>query len=272
MKRKLLLAPLIAGLAFGLVDTAYALNKQSSKQHNYHTKAIEANKVVSVYVLIDTDKDLDNFKNFVRSNAKLPFNRVLLSFLRPTFPIYEKDSLANTGMVGNFTTSSAQEKHAKDQFTELKGIIAELQKKNVSAFLSVGGWNYSCNYDVYKDQCGGSPTENHFDWFPDPTDPKQAQIATQSYRNLVDLAHDLGANGLDWDYEEFWHADAFADNWSTIANAGVWAQIPEDLIKNPTYNGIVNLNTGHVALDGKTAAIMDKTINKIDGILHAAID
>ena len=35
-------------------------------------------------------------------------------------------------------------------------------------------------------------------------------FATQSYDSLIQLAQDLGVDGIDFDYEEFWHADYFA--------------------------------------------------------------
>lgn len=34
-----------------------------------------------------------------------------------------------------------------------------------------------------------------------------------AYDNLIRLAVDLGVQGIDFDYEEFWHADKFANVW-----------------------------------------------------------
>ena len=35
------------------------------------------------------------------------------------------------------------------------------------------------------------------------------QIALESYEKVLLVARDLGCDGLDLDYEEFWHADNF---------------------------------------------------------------
>lgn len=235
---------------------------------------VPSDNVVSVYVLIDTEKDLDSFATWLNHTAKLPFNRVIFSFLRPTFPVYTQNSLANSGIMGYFGDGDG---HGADAFVKLQRVIQEVRAKQVEAFVSLGGWNYSCNYDAYGTRCGGVPKTVDpvngfdFDYFPEPNTSE----GVQSYHNLVDLVHDLGADGIDWDYEEFWHADKYAHSWVQWESYGPWTQSSQLGVAyaNPSYQNVVDLNGGSVDTSaGDKAAIMDATIAKMDNILNVLIN
>jgi chitinase len=54
-----------------------------------------------------------------------------------------------------------------------------------------------------------------FDWFPDTkqTDTEKDTWGWAAYANVVKMAKDLGCDGVDLDYEEFWHADWHRRKW-----------------------------------------------------------
>jgi len=82
-------------------------------------------------------------------------------------------------------------------FSKLKEAIAYVKSRGIEVFLSVGGWDYSCNPYLYCKSLnlyGGSPKDcsksayysyvcepqgyaQTFDWFPDPTDPSDLETA-----------------------------------------------------------------------------------------------
>ena len=62
-------------------------------------------------------------------------------------------SLANTGIMNYFGAGDGQGVAA---FNQLKEAVALSKAKNIQTFLSVGGWNYSCNFEVYGTNCGAA--------------------------------------------------------------------------------------------------------------------
>ncbi|HHF7375706.1 glycoside hydrolase family 18 protein [Legionella bozemanae] len=228
-------------------------------------------KVVSVYLLIDNPAQLQQYVNDLLKLKKPNFNRVIFSFVRPSLIDYQTGNLAKTGILGYFTDHDGKGAQAFDQ---LKAAIKLSEEKNIQTFLSVGGWNYSCNFAVARGACGpasSSINQAFYDWFPDPTDPdrEQASKAKTSYANLVKLANDLGVDGIDFDYEEFWHADQYAVSWGPSSN-GEWSTDIAQSILNaggPTYNNLMKygINSG-------SSYVMPKTIDKVDAILHALMD
>ncbi len=228
-------------------------------------------KIVSVYLLLEKTStltqyinDLNNLSNNDNGDGRPNFNRVILSFFRPTLTNYQSGNLANTGILGYFDQGDGKGQAA---FNLLKQAIALSHSKNIQVFLSVGGWNYSCNYSVYGDKCGPPPSgEDQYDYFPDPTISSQKQIAETSYANLVKLANDLGVDGIDFDYEEFWHADANAVAW----NGSPWSTVAAQQILNdggPTYDNLMKDATG-----SGSSYVMPATISKVDAILQLIIN
>ena len=236
------------------------------------TPAPSADKVVTVYLLIDSPAQLKQYTDDLNRVSKVNFNRVIFSFVKPTLTNYVSGSLANTGIMNYFNAGDGQGVAA---FNQLKAAVALSKAKNIQAFLSVGGWNYSCNYAVYGDKCGAAATEAngiHYDWFPDPSDATQAATAKTSYENVIKLTNDLGMQGIDLDAEEFWHADKYAVSWKP-GSTGEWST---DIAKGinaaggPTYANLVQYGGGAATSSGP--AIMPKTVEKMAAIMHALED
>lgn len=215
---------------------------------------IAANPKISAYYLsgpaaqVDTQEyyaSLDNFKKLSRdiSKNKSNFNTLVLSFVQPGFVNYEKNSLKCSGLFG-YTCTSGQSisikeaENARADFMALKGVIADLKSHGVSTYIAVGGWNFSCDPKIYditaskKDACGNEPGAV-YDIFPNPLTkiPRfdstiTGKAADKAYRNIVNLAANLGVEGIDVDYEEFWHADINAKSW----------KLTPDSIKVPLNN------------------------------------
>ncbi|KTD11125.1 Glycosyl hydrolases family 18 [Legionella gratiana] len=257
---------LYAALIFSCSPTLFSKFANAALMN---TDFSQGEKIVSVYLLIDTPEQLQQYVNDLTKIQKANFNRVLFSFVRPTLISYLSGNLAGTGILGYYTDHDGKGAQA---FQALKAAINLSKEKQIQTFLSVGGWNYSCNIDVDKEACGplSSPTHNIFyDWFPDPTDQAQASKAKTSYANLIKLANDLGVDGIDIDYEEFWHADKYAINWGPSAS-GEWStDIAQSILKagGPTYNNLMKYGTG-----SGSSFVMPKTVEKVHAILHAIID
>lgn len=252
-----------------ILSCSLLLYSKSINTEPTSTYSDQNEKIVSVYLLIDTPQQLQKYVNDLAKIQKPNFNRVIFSFVRPTLIDYQSGNLATTGILGYYTDHDGKGAQA---FQALKTAIKLSKEKHIQAFLSVGGSNYSCNFDVDKEVCGppSSLDKNHFyDWFPDPTDPSQASIAKTCYANLIKLADDLGVDGIDFDYEEFWHADKFAINWSP-SGSGEWSiDIANTIIKEggPSYNNLMKYATG-----SGSSFVMPRTVEKVDAILHAMID
>ncbi|WP_245183344.1 glycoside hydrolase family 18 protein [Legionella israelensis] len=218
-------------------------------------------KIVTVYLLIDEPAQLKRYVDDLKKIAKPNFNRVIFSFVRPSLPNYQSGSLANTGILGYFDEGDG---NGTEAFNQLKEAVTLSKQKSIETFLSVGGWNYSCNFSLYGENCGGK--EMNYDYFPDPNDPAEADLAKTSYNNLVTLTNDLGIDGVDFDYEEFWHADAYAESWA----GQPWAtDIANNILKDggATYDNLMKNATG----SGSTF-VMPKTVNKVQSILHLIMD
>ncbi|MBN9229786.1 MAG: hypothetical protein J0I93_02940 [Legionella sp.] len=226
-------------------------------------------KLVSVYLLIDDNKQLQQYIQDLSKIDKPNFNRIIFSFVKPTLTQYQSGSLANTGIMGYF---DAHDGKGVDAFQNLKKAVALSKQKNIEAFLSVGGWNYSCNYALFGERCGMVPSAAngiHYDWFPDPTEPAEKTTAQISYTNLVRLTKDLGMDGIDFDYEEFWHADQYAITWGPSAT-GEWStDIARSIVNagGPSYETLMEYGT-----HSGSSFVMPKTVDKVSAILHAIID
>ncbi|VEB37403.1 glycoside hydrolase family 18 protein [Legionella cherrii] len=234
-----------------------------------NTKDAVNGKIVSVYLLIDRPEQLQQYVDDLVKLQKPNFNRVLFSFVRPTLIDYQSGSLADTGILGYYTDHDGKGAQA---FNALKSAIKLSKQKNIQTFLSVGGWNYSCNFDLTQEACGprsSSINQIFYDWFPDPSDKDQASKAKTSYANIVKLANDLGVDGIDIDYEEFWHADQYAVTWGP-SSAGEWStDIAQRILDagGPTYENLMKYG-----ISSGSSFVMPKTIDKVDAILHTIMD
>ncbi|MGY3910117.1 glycosyl hydrolase family 18 protein [Aeromonas piscicola] len=184
--------------------------------------------------------NLETLSNQVASQ-KSNFNKLVLSFVQPSLVNYSQYDLACTGLFGyicNTTTKKnlADNNKSTADFARLRDIINAFKVNGVETYIAVGGWNFSCipeYYDVTAgkvDACG--PAAEQYDSFPNPgtrnrfDNPISGQAADQAYRNVVQLANDLGVAGIDLDYEEFWHADLNAYSW----------RLTPDSVQPPTGN------------------------------------
>jgi len=251
-----------ACLSLFLAQANWAASPALNSHH-----AVIANKLVTVYLLIDSSERLQQYVNDLKQVDKVNFNRVIFSFVKPTMTDYVSGNLANTGILGYFANGDGKGVAA---FNQLKNAVALSKEKNIQTFLSVGGWDYSCNYAVFGEKCGPSPSnEQHYDWFPDPTDPQQEKVADISYKNLIRLTNDLGMDGIDFDYEEFWHADQYAIGWAP-SSTGEWSTTIAKNILNaggPSYENLMKYATG-----SGSAKVMPKTVDKVQAILHLLAD
>ncbi|WP_036772102.1 hypothetical protein [Photorhabdus australis] len=243
---------------------------------------IASNPKISAYYLsgpaaqMDTQEyyaSLDNFEKLSSDIAKNKsnFNTLVLSFVQPSFVNYEKNSLKCTGLFGYTCTpgqmiSAKTVKNAASDFVKLKGIIADLKSHGVSTYIAVGGWNFSCYPKIYditadkKDACGNEPGAV-YDIFPNPLTriPRfdstiTGKAADKVYRNIVNLAADLGVVGIDVDYEEFWHADI---------NARSWKLTPDSI--NVPPNNSENLTTSVLMRKGIGNYVYDESMNIVPG-------
>lgn len=239
----------------------------------YPTSSIYANttddeKVVAVYLYLHNPEQLQHYVSDLLKIKKANFNRVIFSFVKPTLLDYQTGNLATTGILGYFTDHDGKGAHA---FNALKSAIKLSKSKNIQTFISVGGWNYSCNFTLAAD-CGPTPKATDqipYDWFLDPTDQEEVTKAKTSYANLIKLANDLGIDGIDFDYEEYWHADKYAVAWGP-GSSGEWStDIAKKILNSggPTYQNLMKygLNSG-------ASYVMPKTIDKIAAILHQVMD
>src|SRR5579864_5921744 len=85
-----------------------SVNQQSYSIH----LAVQANKLVTVYLLIDSPKQLQQYVDDLAKVQKPNFNRVIFSFVKPTLTKYTSGSLANTGILGYFEQGDGQSKAA----------------------------------------------------------------------------------------------------------------------------------------------------------------
>src|SRR5688572_13766554 len=108
-----------------------------------------SSKIVTLYLLIDTPEQLQQYVADLKKITKPNFNRIIFSFVKPTMPNYVTGNLAHTGILGYFDAGDGKGVQA---FNQLKEAVALSKQKNIQTFLSVGGWNYSCNAAVFS--CG----------------------------------------------------------------------------------------------------------------------
>ena len=147
---------------FILSNSAFAVAKHAQHPHSLSV----GEKTVTVYLLIDDLTALNRYTTDLALVTKPNFNRVVFSFIKPTMPDYVSGDLSNTGILGYFGVGDGK---GPEAFVKLKEAVALSKAKNLQTFVSVGGWNYSCNYDVYGKSCGAAPSDTiKFDWFPDP--------------------------------------------------------------------------------------------------------
>lgn len=249
-----------------IILTFHPLPSTSSKiTPNPTTPTTDTTKIVTVYLLIDTIDTLQQYINDLQLVNKVNFNRVIFSFIKPTLTNYQSGSLANTGILGYYNNGDG---NGIESFNLLKIAINLSKLKNIQTFLSIGGWNYSCNYEIYQTKCGDPPSEVngiYYDYFPDPTISSEYDIAIISYNNVIQLANDLEVDGLDIDAEEFWHGDYYAIQWK----GNPWTtSIANNILENggPTYDNLMTYGTGSSTSTGP--AVMPKTIEKLSKILN----
>lgn len=200
---------------------------------------------------------LDNLEALSQqvTSQKSNFNKLVLSFVQPSLINYTQNDLTCTGLFGYVCDTATVNKKPRDNkstadFSQLKEIINTFKLHGVETYIAVGGWNFSCipeYYDVTAgkvDACG--PAGEKYDSFPNPgpgnrfDNPISGQAADQAYRNVVQLASDLGVAGIDLDYEEFWHADLNAYSW----------RLTPDSVQLPA-NNLEYLDTAELMSQGK---------------------
>ncbi|WP_273853641.1 toxin [Serratia bockelmannii] len=234
---------------------------------------LAAPPTISAYYLSGQDEysGLDNLKKLsdnIASN-KASFNTIVISFVHPSLTNYTSGSLACTGLFDymcevkdgkQVSNEKVSKEKAISDFTRLKIIIADLKAQGVSTYIAVGGWNFSCNPKIYdktagKENACGNEHSAVYDTFPNPMSkgeiprPKfESTIvgddAKKAYRNIVQLAYDLGATGIDVDYEEFWHADINAKEWQLIPDS-------KDVTAKNNIPPAELMRLGHVEPTGK---------------------
>ncbi|MCX7131550.1 glycosyl hydrolase family 18 protein [Aeromonas sp.] len=207
--------------------------------------------------------NLETLSNQVASQ-KSNFNKLVLSFVQPSLVNYSQYDLACTGLFGYICDTTTQKNLADNNkstadFARLRDIINAFKVNGVETYIAVGGWNFSCipeYYDVTAgkvDACG--PAGEQYDSFPNPgtrnrfDNPISGQAADQAYRNVVQLASDLGVAGIDLDYEEFWHADLNAYSW----------RLTPDSVQPPTGN-VEYLDTATLMSRGKGVRVYNDSM------------
>ncbi|EKP0279431.1 toxin [Aeromonas bestiarum] len=212
------------------------------------------------YASLDNLATLSNQVASQKSN----FNKLVLSFVQPSLVNYTQNDLACTGLFGYICDTTTQNNLADNNksiadFSQLRDIINTFKLHGVETYIAVGGWNFSCipeYYDVTAgkvDACG--PAGEQYDSFPNPgprnrfDNPISGQAADQAYRNVVQLANDLGVAGIDLDYEEFWHADLNAYSW----------RLTPDSVQPPASN-VEYLNTATLMSRGKGVRVYNDSM------------
>lgn len=207
--------------------------------------------------------NLETLSNQVASQ-KSNFNKLVLSFVQPSLVNYTQNDLACTGLFGYICDTTTQKNLADNNksiadFSQLRDIINTFKLHGIETYIAVGGWNFSCipeYYDVTAgkvDACG--PAGEKYDSFPNPgprnrfDNPISGQAADQAYRNVVQLANDLGVAGIDLDYEEFWHADLNAYSW----------RLTPDSVQPPAGN-VEYLNTATLMSRGKGVRVYNDSM------------
>lgn len=212
------------------------------------------------YASLDNLATLSNQVASQKSN----FNKLVLSFVQPSLVNYTQNDLACTGLFGYICDTTTQNNLADNNksiadFSQLRDIINTFKLHGVETYIAVGGWNFSCipeYYDVTAgkvDACG--PAGEKYDSFPNPgprnrfDNPISGQAADQAYRNVVQLANDLGVAGIDLDYEEFWHADLNAYSW----------RLTPDSVQPPASN-VEYLDTATLMSRGKGVQVYNDSM------------
>ncbi len=256
---------------------------------------------VTAYYLSDskgqTYADLNALKTLIDSikmEKGTNFNKLVLSFVQPSLMNYQSYSLACTGLFGYFCdradVQKIQEQHnnpaAKIDFTTLKSYIKQLHDLGVDTYLAVGGWNFSCDPVLYpkslramglSGDCG--PKDATYDTFPNPEvaarfDDKATRTQAQlAYENLVKLTYDLGAAGIDLDYEEFWHADLNSHTWKVPDSYSANQLAKEYPNQDIPYNVLIdNFGKDYAYTEGGSISlgspgIMPDTVTKFGDII-----
>ncbi|KAG0005281.1 hypothetical protein BGZ79_005861 [Entomortierella chlamydospora] len=114
--------------------------------------------VVGGYLLLNPTDGPSKLKALADNAAKIPVNRIYLSFARPGMNyVPGSNTLENVGL--NYATTSDY------GFADLKAKVSTLQANGVEVFLSVGGWNYGCfpyAYTYYTVGGYGTSTPNFY--------------------------------------------------------------------------------------------------------------
>ncbi|KAF9209558.1 hypothetical protein BGZ49_003343 [Haplosporangium sp. Z 27] len=122
------------------------------------TAMVEATPVVGGYLLINPTDGPSKLKALADNAAKIPVNRIFLSFARPDMTyVPGSKTLQYVGL--NYAATSDY------GFADLKAKVATLVANGVEVFLSVGGWNYGCfpyAYTYYTVGGYGTSTPNFY--------------------------------------------------------------------------------------------------------------
>ncbi|KAF9938944.1 hypothetical protein BGZ75_006094 [Mortierella antarctica] len=122
------------------------------------TSQVEAEPMVGGYLLLNPTNGPAKLKALADNAAKIPINRLFLSFARPGMVyVPGSNTLEHVGL--NYANT------ADFGFADLKAKVATLQANGVEVFLSVGGWNYGCFpylYTYYSVGGYGTTTPNYY--------------------------------------------------------------------------------------------------------------
>lgn len=112
----------------------------------------------------------ENIPNYI-TDVNLAFARPDTAYQRGSFEFDQ--AVAGFEFIEGATTNNGQKKLTAQQAQDLRNIIAQLKARNTSVWVSVGGWSYS----------------------------QGSQWSRFNAAHVVDLALDLGASGIDIDWE-----------------------------------------------------------------------
>ncbi|KAI9328149.1 hypothetical protein BDR26DRAFT_874417 [Obelidium mucronatum] len=94
-------------------------------------------KVVGGYLLLNPSTAASKLKALASNAAKIPVNRIFLSFVAPTMVYVPGSKTLKYADIG-------YKKGGDYGFAEVKKYVGLLQKGGVEVFLSMGGWNFNC--------------------------------------------------------------------------------------------------------------------------------
>lgn len=235
-----------------------------------------------------TLNNLERLADNIESTNSSNFNKLILSFVQPSLKFYNPsiESLQCTGLFGTYCDSEPSQIDIAleiENFFRLQNVIQRLKNRGVETYLALGGWNFSCDPEYYdittgkQNACG--PEGAQYDTFPNPLSdhprfehPYTVAEAKESYAKVVHLAAQLGASGIDIDYEEFWHADMNAFEWKITPDTAPPSTGIEYISTNNLIDagkgGYIYNSDGQLIGDQGLPRVMPETVDKFAAIIR----